>query len=239
MPEPAIPLPASTVVLVRPDAERRFEIYLNRRPEQMDTYAGVYVFPGGRVEASDWSTAMINLTRGITTDEAQKKLGVDFRPELCLGHWVAAIRELFEEVGIHFFLSEGESDEARLQEPFFTRIAAKRTALQRGEIAFADFLLSERLYCDLTQLHYIFHRVTPEHYRVRFDTRFYLAALPADQSPFDAVEEVSESLWISPEQALERYQTGNFPMMPPTLMVLRSLSAHRTWEGLRDAFDLR
>ena len=66
---PAIPLPASTVVLVRPDAERRFEIYLNRRPEQMDTYAGVYVFPGGRVEASDWSTAMINLTRGITPDE--------------------------------------------------------------------------------------------------------------------------------------------------------------------------
>ena len=53
---PAIPLPASTVVLVRPDAARRFEIYLNRRrPEQMDTYAGVYVFPGGRVEASDWS----------------------------------------------------------------------------------------------------------------------------------------------------------------------------------------
>ena len=52
MPEPAIPLPASTVVLVRPDAERRFEIYLNRRPEQMDTYAGVYVFPGGRVEAN-------------------------------------------------------------------------------------------------------------------------------------------------------------------------------------------
>ncbi len=101
------------------------------------------------------------------------------------------------------------------------------------------FFYRERLYCDLARLHYIFHRITPEHYRVRFDTRFYLAALPPDQSPFDAVEEVSESLWISPERALERHQAGNFPMMPPTLMVLRNLSAHRTWEELRDAFDLR
>jgi 8-oxo-dGTP pyrophosphatase MutT (NUDIX family) len=236
---PAIPLPASTVVLVRPDAERRFEIYLNRRPEQMDTYAGVYVFPGGRVEASDWSTAMISLTRGVTPDEAQKKFGVDLRPELCLGYWVAAVRELFEEVGIHFFRSESETDGAQPQQTLLNRVAAERAALQRGEIAFADFLLSQRLYCDLARLHYIFHRITPEHYRVRFDTRFYLAALPSDQSPFDAVEEVSESLWISPERALERYQAGNFPMMPPTLLVLRSLSAHRTWEELRDAFDLR
>ncbi len=126
---PAIPLPASTVVLVRPDAARRFEIYLNRRPEQMDTYAGVYVFPGGRVEASDWSTAMINLTRGITPDDAQKKLGVDLRPELCLGYWVAAVRELFEEVGIHFFLSESESNGAQPHQTFLNRVAAERAAL--------------------------------------------------------------------------------------------------------------
>jgi len=142
-------------------------------------------------------------------------------------------------VGIHFFLSESESNGAQLHQTFLNRVAAERAALQRGEIAFADFLLSERLYCDLARLHYIFHRITPEHYRVRFDTRFYLAALPPEQRPIDAVEEVSESLWISPERALERHQAGNFPMMPPTLMVLRNLSAHRTWEEVRDAFDLR
>jgi len=233
MPEPAIPLPASTVVLVRPDAAESFEIYLNRRPEQMDTYAGVYVFPGGRVEPSDWSGTMIGLTRGVTAIEARKKLGVDLQPELCLGHWVAAVRELFEEVGIHFFYSE-----SALTEAFADRMHARRGALQRGEIGLAEMLSADRLLCDLAPLRYIFHRVTPEHYRVRFDTHFYLAALPVGQSPLDAADEVSESLWISPALALERHQTGNFPMMPPTLMVLRTLSCHPTWKALRTAFDL-
>lgn len=239
MAQPAIPVPASTVVLIRPDRDNGFEIYLNRRPEKMDTYAGVYVFPGGRVEESDWSTAMIGLTRGITPIDAQRKLGVELRLELCLGHWVAAVRELFEEVGIHFFRPESGSDGDILQQEITDRIAAKRSALQRGEIDFADLLSSERLCCDLARLSYFFHRITPEHYRVRFDTRFYLAALPPDQSPCDAPEEVSASLWVSPQAALDRCQAGNFPMMPPTLMVLRSLGNHRSWAELCDAFKLR
>jgi 8-oxo-dGTP pyrophosphatase MutT (NUDIX family) len=233
MSKPAIPLPASTVVLARPGAAGNFEIYLNRRPEQMDTYAGVYVFPGGRVEPSDWSGAMIGLTRGVTAVEAREKLGVDLQPELCLGHWIAAVRELFEEVGIHFFYSE-----SALTEAFADRMHARRGALQRGEIGLAEMLSAERLFCDLAPLRYIFHRVTPEHYRIRFDTRFYLAALPVGQFPLDAADEVSESLWISPALALERHRAGNFSMMPPTLMVLRTLSAHPTWKALQAAFDL-
>jgi 8-oxo-dGTP pyrophosphatase MutT (NUDIX family) len=239
MAQSAIPLPASTVVLIRPDQNHGFEIYLNRRPKQMDTYAGAYVFPGGRVEESDWSTGMIRLTQGLTPVEAQKKLGVEDRPERCLGYWVAAVRELFEEVGIHFFVSQRNSETISSQHKLFDRMAAKRMSLQRGEIDFADLLVSERLRCDLARLTYFFHRITPEHYRVRFDTRFYLAALPPDQSPLDAAEEVSESVWLSPKAALDLAQADNFPLMPPTLMVLRSLSAHGTWEELRDTYNLR
>lgn len=239
MAQSATPLPASTVVLIRPDRNHGFEIYLNRRPEQMDTYAGAYVFPGGRVEESDWSAEMISRTRGITAVEAQAKLGVELRPELCLGHWVAAVRELFEEVGIHYFAPQNDFEASQSRHELHHRISAKRTSVQRGEIDFAEFLLSERLCCDLSRLIYFFHRTTPEHYRVRFDTRFYLAALPPDQSPHDSAEEVSESLWLTPELALDRWQAGNFPMMPPTLMVLRSLSAHNTWEELRDTYHLR
>lgn len=237
-PKPAIPQPASTVVLLRPDQSNGFEVYLNRRPDKMDTYAGVYVFPGGRVEESDCSASMIGLTRGVTPIEAQQRLGVELPPEVCLGYWVAAARELFEEVGIHFFLNQNESSHlSDLQ--LVQRVAGQRSGLQRGEIAFADLLRSERLCCDLARLTYFFHRVTPEHYHVRFDTRFYLAALPAGQMPLDASEEVSESLWLSPQLALECYEGGNFPMMPPTLMVLRTLCSHGSWATLCEAFRLR
>jgi 8-oxo-dGTP pyrophosphatase MutT (NUDIX family) len=234
----AIPQPASTVVLLRPDRDLGFEIYLNRRPDKMDTYAGVYVFPGGRVEESDWSTATLSLTRGITPVEAQQKLAAADPPEVCLGYWVAAVRELFEEVGIHFFLSHGELQADLSSQPIVERLATKRSALQKGKIDFAELLSSERLICDLTRLTYFFHRITPEHYPVRFDTRFYLATLPPEQSPLDTSEEVSESLWISPRVALDRCHAGDFPMMPPTLMVLRSLSSHDSWESLCASFNL-
>jgi hypothetical protein len=73
---------------------------------------------------------------------------------------------------------------------------------------------------------------------VRFDTRFYIAALPPEQTPLAISEEVAESLWISPQLALERFAQNEFPMMPPTVMVLRSLAKYRAWTELRELFDV-
>ena len=239
MAQPATPLPASTVVLIRPGDGDSFEVYLNRRPDQMDTYAGVYVFPGGRVDTSDYSTDMISLTRGVTPAEAQQRLGCDLEPTICLAYWVAAARELFEEVGIHFFVPSGRVTSTVLPEELSGRLAAKRAALQQGTISLPNLLSSEGLCCDLTQLRYFFHRVTPEHYPVRFDTRFYLAMLPPNQTPLLVSEEVSDSVWIAPRAALDRADHGEFRMMPPTLATLRMLSTYHHWEGVCAAFKLR
>ncbi|HXF76787.1 MAG TPA: hypothetical protein VNN13_11890 [Methylomirabilota bacterium] len=238
MAEIAVPYPASSVALVRPAAKGSFEVYMNRRPAEMDTYAGVYVFPGGRVEESDCSEKMLSLTAGLTPREAQATLGVEFSPELCLGYWVAAARELFEEAGIHFFVPQGNST-LSVGRRLMAELAQMRPVLQRGELDFATMLSSANLYCDLGPLAYFYHRVTPEHYRVRFDARFYVAALPPEQTPLHASEEVSESVWLSPEEALERFESGRFPMMPPTLMVLRKLSNYPSWPALQAALQLR
>jgi hypothetical protein len=87
-------------------------------------------------------------------------------------------------------------------------------------------------------LTYFSHRITPEHYKIRFDTRFFLAALPAQQMPLHSSEEVAESLWISPEDALDRSASEHFPMMPPTLAVLRMLAEQGSWQALRTAFKV-
>jgi len=239
MAPPTTPLPASTVVLARPSDDGAFEIFMNRRPEEMDTYAGVYVFPGGRVEPTDWSSPMLGLVRGITPAAAQQKLESAAAPEICLGYWVAAVRELFEEAGIHFFLQQegvqNLSDSSDLGE----RLAQKRAELQQGKYDLPTLMAAEQLYCDVGRLSYFFHRVTPEHYPVRFDTRFYLAALPEGQSPLHSSEEVTESVWISPKTALDRSQGGNLRMMPPTIAVLRTLAEHGSWNSLCGAFQLR
>jgi 8-oxo-dGTP pyrophosphatase MutT (NUDIX family) len=234
--QPPTPLPASTVVLVRPDREGRAEVYLNRRPETMDTYAGVYVFPGGRVEQHDWSEEMLNLTRGVLPAEARLALESELEAEVCLGHWVAAVRELFEETGVHFFVNAATLgfDVKEIAQ----RLASKRHALQQGEISLSSLLGTEQLACDLSQLRYFFHRVTPDHYKIRFDTRFYVAALPNNQTPLPSSEEVAESLWMTPDMALAKSESGKFPMMPPTIAVLRILAGHKSWQALRTFYDI-
>ena len=123
MVQPASPLPASTVVLVRPEPTGGFEVYLNRRPDQMETYAGVHVFPGGRVEKIDYSADMLSLTRGVTPIEAQQQLGSDLEPEICLAHWIAAARELFEEAGIQFFVPTNEVATGRVPKKLLAHLA--------------------------------------------------------------------------------------------------------------------
>lgn len=235
----AIPQPASTVVLVRPSADGAFEIFMNRRPENMETYAGIYVFPGGRVESSDWSTTMLDNVRGLTPQAAQQTLGSAVEPEVCLGYWVAAVRELFEEAGVHFFIPHNHAQGELAAPSLVERLAHKRRELQQGKYDLPTLLAQERLFCDVGRLSYFFHRVTPEHYPVRFDTRFYVAALPQGQVPLDCSEEVTESRWLSPDGALQLGEAGNFRMMPPTIAALRKLAEHRSWEDLCAAFQLR
>ncbi|HZD41916.1 MAG TPA: hypothetical protein VE131_14430, partial [Terriglobales bacterium] len=121
---------------------------------------------------------------------------------------------------------------------FGERLDAKRRSLASGTCLLPQLLESEGLFCDLGRLNYLFHRITPEKYSVRFDTRFYLAALPDNQTPLAFSEEVSETLWLTPKTALDRANSGNYPMMPPTIIVLRTLAEHDSWENLRTAFRL-
>ena len=103
---------------------------------------------------------------------------------------------------------------------------------------FAEFLASEELHCDLAQAVYFDHWVTPEIYSMRFDTRFYVAALPPHQAPLARSEEVTHSLWIKPGAALARMNRQDFPILPPTTTVLSELGRLATWERLRARFGL-
>ena len=96
---------------------------------------------------------------------------------------------------------------------------------------------SENLFCDLGRAVYFSHRVTPEFYPLRFDTRFYLASLPAGQMALSRSEEVADSLWIAPEHALKE-ANGNLPLLPPTTTMLQNLCAYDSWQGLCEKFGL-
>ncbi len=238
MNEMAKPIKASTIVVVRPGSNGGVEVLMTRRRREMQFLGGFLVFPGGGVESEDCSEKMFSLCRGLTPMDAQKILGTELDPEMSLGHWVAAVRELFEETGIHFFINKNGLAPDLSRGNVAERLSAKRRALADGIFLLPQLLESEGLVCDLGRLTYLFHRITPEKYSIRFDTRFYLASLPDKQTPLPSSEEVAESLWLTPKDALDDSSSSKYPMMPPTIITLRTLAEHQSWENLRTAFRL-
>ena len=237
MSELVVPGKASTVILARPGAGGRFEVLMTRRAPHLKVLAGFLVFPGGAVEQDDWSNRMLERCRGLSPTEAQQILAATMTPEQAMGHWVAAIRELFEETGIHFFVKQGDSLEPNA-DGFRERLAQGREALWRRRLALADLLEGEQLFCDVGRLTYLFHRITPNHHPVRFDTRFYVGCLPQGQTPLDFSEEVAESVWLSPQEALELSELGALPMMPPTVIALQSLAELGSWKNFISTYRL-
>jgi 8-oxo-dGTP pyrophosphatase MutT (NUDIX family) len=205
----------------------------------MKFLGGYYVFPGGTVHEDDYSPKVLKRCRGLSESDAQKILGHRHEPDLALGHWIAGIRELFEEVGLLLCESRsGELIELR-DETTKARFETKRRAIVRGKLGFGEFLESEGLWCDLSRIIYFFHRVTPEFYPMRFDTRFYLAPLPAHQAPLSRSEEVTHSVWIKPAEALAQVYEHDFPVLAPTTTVLEDLAEFDTWDELRARYRLR
>ena len=229
---------ASTVVLVRPEPSGGFEILLTRRPAEMRFLGGYYVFPGGTVHADDYNATMLSRCHGLSGKEAQRILDGRHEAAEALGHWVAAFREVFEEVGVLLCVTEtGET--VQLQNSAENdRIELARQRIVAGDLTFENFLVAENLFCDLDRMKYFDHWVTPEIYSMRFDTRFYIAVLPSHQTALTRSEEVSHSLWITACDALTRMDHRHFPILPPTTTVLHRLAGLSSWERLQAEFEL-
>ena len=232
------PKNAATVILFRSEAKGGFEVFMTRRPAGMNFLGGIYVFPGGCVRKEDYSKAMLRRCFGPSPEAAQKSLGMRLSPEFSLGHWLAGIRELFEETGILLCVTEGGEPLDMNDAGRRDRLAEKHAALMGGLIDFQAFLESESLLCDARRLAYFSHWLTPEEVPTRFDTRFFLAQIPADQSPLSTSREVTHSLWITPEHSLELSGEGKLPLIFPTLASLRALADYDSLKTLLNEYRL-
>lgn len=77
------------------------------------------------------------------------------------------------------------------------------------------------------------HRwLTPVFEAKRFDTWFFLTALPVDQEPLLPEGEADHMQWLTPEAAMAEHTAGNLPMLPPTLLTLSELSTYDSVEAM-------
>jgi 8-oxo-dGTP pyrophosphatase MutT (NUDIX family) len=157
------PRQAATVIVLRGGAET-LEVLLVRRTPQARFMGGVWVFPGGAVDAGEG--------------------------EGDAAHRVAAVRELEEEAGIVV------DDPASL-------------------VKFSRW-------------------ITPAEVVVRFDTHFFLAALPPGQEATIDGSEIVDQGWFAPANALAAHARGEIALVFPTIKHLEQLAAFASADELLD-----
>jgi 8-oxo-dGTP pyrophosphatase MutT (NUDIX family) len=222
---------AATVILLRPAQPRGFEVFLTRRSDTMMFLSGMYCFPGGTLRREDYSDAMLRRCAGLTARQAQKIIGAEFAPREALGLWIAALRELFEEIGILLVVNEAR-EPLSIESCMNDRLVKIHAALVANSLTFESCLETENLFCDLAALAHFSHWQTPPQVATRFDTHFFLAALPPNQSPLTASAEVAHGLWATPDQALQRFGKNELPMIFPTFASLRTLADFETLDSV-------
>jgi 8-oxo-dGTP pyrophosphatase MutT (NUDIX family) len=221
----AAAVPASTVVLLR--GEHPFQVFLVRRNDSIAFLGGAHVFPGGRVDPADYSEDLI----GGVHIQADPYVAItermpDVSVEVGIAHYVAAVRELFEEAGVLLARPLTAASVARL--------TGNRRDLLAGRITFADIIQRERLHLELEELAYFAHWVTPEIEIRRFDTRFFVARAPKGQTPIHDEGETTHSEWVAPALAIERSRAGLISLAPPTWTTLQMLAK---FDSIEEVFD--
>jgi 8-oxo-dGTP pyrophosphatase MutT (NUDIX family) len=73
-------------------------------------------------------------------------------------------------------------------------------------------------------LHPWAHWITPEIEPRRYDTRFFVAKMPADQDASDISGETDHAEWATPVEALAAERAGQIRMLPPTMSILIELA---------------
>ncbi len=234
---PAVPRPAATIVLTRP-GPGALEVLLLKRSRSAGFVPGAYVFPGGRVDREDASDALLARVDGLSPADASARLALDDRADPpAVAYYLAAIREAFEETGI---LVGHRADGS----PAPNAAGHAETLQCRGDLLADDSSLSEvldRLGCRLDgeKVEYIAHWITPKVEPRRYDTRFFLAAVPEGTQPEVHTAEISDSVWTTPQAALDGNAEGSFPMIFPTIKTLEDLSVFATPSDALEAYQSR
>lgn len=202
--------PAATVMLIRdavaadatgPGDICAIEVFMLRRTLAAAFGGGMYVFPGGKVEATD----------GDDVD---------------IAHRLAAVRECFEEAGV-LLARTATGDHVADGHPAL----AARHGVHDGSIDLLELCAEHQLVPALDELAWVSHWITPKGESRRFDTRFFVAPTPAEQSSVHDDNETIASLWVSPTEALRREVEGDLTMMPPTIVNLKMLAAFASTEA--------
>jgi 8-oxo-dGTP pyrophosphatase MutT (NUDIX family) len=215
------PKPAATIMVLR-QGERAPEVLMMRRHTNSGVLGGAYVFPGGKVDAAD-SGADAGVL-GQSPQALAHALNEPADSEVSASSlFCAAMRETLEECGLLYVQGAQATD-----------IQTAQAALAGGEswlnmVRANDWVMQSQALVPWSRW------ITPKASLMmnkRFDTRFFIAALPAGQTPQHDGHEATALEWLSAREGLARYDRGEIDLAPPQIMSLVQLGGFDTVDAI-------
>jgi len=233
--QPAVPRPAATVMLLR-EGRDGVEVLAIRRHEKLAFMGGMWVFPGGSVSPADAAAEVLARIPEPSQSGCARLATLQGEPidaRACLALAVAACRETFEETGV---LLASDAVGKQSSSDFVARLQDRRRAIASQPELFAELLRTEDLFLRVERLIYWAHWITPSVVPRRFDTRFFLAAVPSDQDAIIDSTETVDHTWMSPAALIAAAHADTMTVSHPTLYNLMeldsSLQQHGSLQGL-------
>lgn len=217
-------VPASTLILIR-DYHGQLQTYLLKRSAKSTFMANLHVFPGGRLEPSDHEKAVWREHGDLDKRQFSRRIAEPMALAEAAAYALAAIRECLEEAGV-FLANTADRSAGDID-----RIIRQAQSPDRTPNWFVETIRRESWVLELSALLRWSHWITPQQMARRFDTRFFIAAMPPGQTCRPDEHEAVDGIWIDPRRALKENLNGRVALSPPTLVTLHQLLAYK---GLDD-----
>lgn len=195
---------SASVLLLR-DGPSGIEVFMQHRVPSMAFAPGMWVYPGGSVEACD-APGPPGGDADILGTGAQRR---------------AAVREVFEECGVLF---AGSGPRNVLEDLHAECWSSYRGALVGGSLSLPEMLRREGLVMRGDLLRPVGRWVTPECEPHRYDTVFWAATVPPGQAADGRTTEAATSEWVAASAIVRRHAEGPPILMPPTLVLAEQVA---------------
>jgi 8-oxo-dGTP pyrophosphatase MutT (NUDIX family) len=219
---------AATTILVRARADQP-EILLLKRGEHARFMPNAYVFAGGALDLGDESADVYGLCEGLDDELASEQLAL---PSNGLRFFVAAVREAFEECGL-LLAYDACGDMADLSSWDESHLRETRLKIATGQLTVTELCRAQGWRLAVDKLVFFSHWITPPG-SVRFDTRFFLCAVPPRQTASLAGNEMAQLVWRTAPEALAEHASNKLLLMYPTRAILQEIAALR---GINELFN--
>jgi 8-oxo-dGTP pyrophosphatase MutT (NUDIX family) len=203
--------PASTVALCKITIKWPFKILALKRSEKAAFLPGAHVFPGGRLDQADHDFGDFLALDHQNTQRICAFFSADQRK--VAAHLAAAVRETLEETGLSI-LRISSHEKSTPCDP----ITVKRL------IKDPNFRASCGVKPSLDNLWPISWWITPEGETRRYNTWFFLGLIDEESQVKDHDPEISEAVWIHPQEALQKYEAKEMFLAPPTRTILERMA---------------